>query len=50
MNKTPKEVTNDILNALGKPNAPEGILLELYLEKWVESIKKKTIEELAQVK
>jgi hypothetical protein len=46
MNKTAKEVTNDILSALGKTNAPEGILLEMYLEKWEESIRKKTIEEI----
>ncbi len=46
MEKTPKQVTEDILNALRTPNAPEGILMELYLQKWEQNIKKKILEEV----
>jgi len=30
--KTPKEMSDDILQSLGKQDAPERILLEMYLE------------------
>jgi hypothetical protein len=46
MKKTPQEVADDILNSLRVPNAPERILLEVYLEKWKESIRREVIEEL----
>ena len=48
MEKTPKQVTEDILNSLRIPNAPEGILLESYLEAWERSIKKKLLEGVYQ--
>lgn len=46
MDKTPKQVTEDILNALRRPNAPEGIIMEPYLQKWEQSIKKKILEQV----
>jgi hypothetical protein len=46
MKKTPQEVADDILNSLRVPNAPERILLEVYLEKWKESIRREVIDEL----
>jgi hypothetical protein len=46
MKKTPQEVADDILNSLRVPNAPERILLEAYLEKWKESIRKEVFEEV----
>lgn len=48
MEKTPKQVTEDILKSLRVPNAPEGILLESYLEIWEKSIKKKLLEGVYQ--
>lgn len=36
MIKTAKEMTSDILQSLGKKDAPEGILLEMYLEKVIK--------------
>ena len=46
MQKTPKQVADDILSSLKLPNAPERVLIEVYLEKWEESIRKKAIEEI----
>ena len=49
MKKTPQEVADDILNSLRVPNAPERILLEAYLKKWKESIRREVIDELQNI-
>ena len=43
MKNTPKEIADAILKALGKEDAPEGVLIELLLKKWENDIIKAII-------
>ena len=45
MSKTPKEITNDILNSLRMDSAPVRVLIEMYLEKIIDQIKTETLAE-----
>ena len=45
MVKNAQEMTNDILKALNKKDAPEAILIETYLEVMVTRIKKEAVNE-----
>lgn len=43
--KSPQEMTSDILKALKKVNAPEGVLLQMYLETVIKSHKEEAVQE-----
>ena len=48
MVKTPEQMVSDILTSLGKKEAPEGIILEIYLERCLEMARKQARKEVLE--
>lgn len=46
MKKTAEQMTKDILSALRKDDAPEAVLLEIYLEKYLNMAKKEGLKDV----